>query len=80
MISIQIRPDRQTLYWSATWPKEVEQLARQFLYNPYKVKYPILTCCKIKCINLQSFCLSISFYHLELIILLKGVGSGCSYA
>nr|POE46097.1 dead-box atp-dependent rna helicase 20 [Quercus suber] len=34
----QIRPDRQTLYWSATWPKEVEQLARQFLYNPYKVR------------------------------------------
>ncbi|KAL4625733.1 hypothetical protein ACB092_05G046700 [Castanea dentata] len=33
----EIRPDRQTLYWSATWPKEVEQLARQFLYNPYKV-------------------------------------------
>nr|POE54685.1 dead-box atp-dependent rna helicase 20 [Quercus suber] len=23
----QIRPDWQTLYWSATWPKEVEQLA-----------------------------------------------------
>ncbi|XVF86803.1 hypothetical protein PTKIN_Ptkin18bG0071800 [Pterospermum kingtungense] len=36
-IVAQIRPDRQTLYWSATWPKEVEQLARQFLYNPYKV-------------------------------------------
>ncbi|KAL8458516.1 hypothetical protein ACS0TY_035308 [Phlomoides rotata] len=33
----QIRPDRQTLYWSATWPKEVEQLARRFLFNPYKV-------------------------------------------
>ncbi|XP_016563686.1 DEAD-box ATP-dependent RNA helicase 20 [Capsicum annuum] len=33
----QIRPDRQTLYWSATWPKEVETLARQFLRNPYKV-------------------------------------------
>ncbi|KAK8946807.1 DEAD-box ATP-dependent RNA helicase 30 [Platanthera zijinensis] len=33
----QIRPDRQTLYWSATWPKEVELLARQFLNNPYKV-------------------------------------------
>lgn len=33
----QIRPDRQTLYWSATWPKEVEQLARQFLHNAYKV-------------------------------------------
>ncbi|MCO5599529.1 hypothetical protein L7F22_053635 [Adiantum nelumboides] len=33
----QIRPDRQTLYWSATWPKEVEGLARQFLQNPYRV-------------------------------------------
>ncbi|CAM8940281.1 unnamed protein product [Rhodiola kirilowii] len=33
----QIRPDRQTLYWSATWPKEVEKLARQFLRNAYKV-------------------------------------------
>ncbi|WOL03649.1 protein SON [Canna indica] len=33
----QIRPDRQTLYWSATWPREVEALARQFLQNPYKV-------------------------------------------
>uniref|UniRef100_A0A5B7A3A1 RNA helicase n=1 Tax=Davidia involucrata TaxID=16924 RepID=A0A5B7A3A1_DAVIN len=33
----QIRPDRQTLYWSATWPRAVEALARQFLRNPYKV-------------------------------------------
>nr|KAJ0218398.1 hypothetical protein LSAT_V11C300139420 [Lactuca sativa] len=33
----QMRLDCQTFYWSATWPKEVEQLARQFLYNPYKV-------------------------------------------
>ena len=24
----QIRPDRQTLMWSATWPKEVQNLAR----------------------------------------------------
>ncbi|XP_066246779.1 uncharacterized protein [Euwallacea similis] len=27
----QIRPDRQTLMWSATWPKEVQQLASEFL-------------------------------------------------
>jgi ATP-dependent RNA helicase DDX5/DBP2 len=27
----QIRPDRQTLMWSATWPKEVRQLASEFL-------------------------------------------------
>ncbi len=23
----QIRPDRQTLMWSATWPKEVQRMA-----------------------------------------------------
>ena len=27
----QIRPDRQTLMWSATWPKEVQELANSFL-------------------------------------------------
>ncbi|KAF3121625.1 ATP-dependent RNA helicase dbp2 [Orbilia oligospora] len=27
----QIRPDRQTLMWSATWPKEVRQLAHDYL-------------------------------------------------
>ncbi|KAL2919617.1 ATP-dependent RNA helicase dbp2 [Polyrhizophydium stewartii] len=26
----QIRPDRQTLMWSATWPKEVQALARDY--------------------------------------------------
>lgn len=30
----QIRPDRQTCMWSATWPKEVRQLASDFL-NDY---------------------------------------------
>ena len=33
----QIRPDRQTLMWSATWPKEIQQLARDFLVDPYQV-------------------------------------------
>eukprot|EP01038_Epipyxis_sp_PR26KG_P007857 gene7857-10665_t len=33
----QIRPDRQTLMWSATWPKEVQALATDFLQNPYQV-------------------------------------------
>jgi superfamily II DNA/RNA helicase len=33
----QIRPDRQTLMWSATWPKEVQQLARDFLRDPIQV-------------------------------------------
>lgn len=30
----QVRPDRQTLMWSATWPKEVQTLAEVFL-NDY---------------------------------------------
>jgi ATP-dependent RNA helicase DDX5/DBP2 len=34
----QIRPDRQTLMWSATWPKEVQNLARDFLVNPTHIQ------------------------------------------
>lgn len=33
----QIRPDRQTLMWSATWPKEVQALARDFLTDYIQV-------------------------------------------
>eukprot|EP00210_Caulerpa_lentillifera_P001305 g1256.t3 len=33
----QIRPDRQTLLWSATWPKEVQGIAQEFLTDPYQV-------------------------------------------
>ena len=29
----QIRPDRQTCMWSATWPKDVRQLASDYLQN-----------------------------------------------
>lgn len=33
----QIRPDRQVLMWSATWPKEVESLANEYLRTFYQV-------------------------------------------
>lgn len=33
----QIRPDRQTLMWSATWPKDVQKLANDFLKDYYEV-------------------------------------------
>lgn len=33
----QIRPDRQTLMWSATWPKEVRILAEDFLQDYIQV-------------------------------------------
>jgi superfamily II DNA/RNA helicase len=31
----QIRPDRQVLMWSATWPKDVRRLAEDFLQGEY---------------------------------------------
>lgn len=34
----RIRPDRQTLMFSATWPPEVERLAQQFLRGPLMVQ------------------------------------------
>ena len=34
----QVRPDRQTLMWSATWPPEVEKLAANFLRRPLMVQ------------------------------------------
>jgi len=35
----QVRPDRQTLLWSATWPKDgqVQRLTREFLSDPIRV-------------------------------------------
>ncbi|KAI8093233.1 P-loop containing nucleoside triphosphate hydrolase protein [Halteromyces radiatus] len=33
----QIRPDRQTLMWSATWPKSVQQLAESYLKSYIQV-------------------------------------------
>ncbi|XP_046968637.1 ATP-dependent RNA helicase dbp2-like isoform X1 [Vanessa cardui] len=33
----QIRPDRQVLMWSATWPKEIQALAEDFLTDYIKV-------------------------------------------
>eukprot|EP01065_Artemidia_motanka_P030582 TRINITY_DN3661_c0_g1_i1.p1 TRINITY_DN3661_c0_g1~~TRINITY_DN3661_c0_g1_i1.p1 ORF type:complete len:635 (+),score=126.04 TRINITY_DN3661_c0_g1_i1:170-1906(+) len=34
----QIRPDRQTLMWSATWPSGVQRLARDFLKDPIQIQ------------------------------------------
>eukprot|EP01027_Heterolobosea_sp_BB2_P012094 GEZU01017545.1.p1 GENE.GEZU01017545.1~~GEZU01017545.1.p1 ORF type:complete len:485 (+),score=105.94 GEZU01017545.1:37-1491(+) len=36
-ILTSIRPDRQTLMWSATWPKEIRNLAYEFLQDPVKI-------------------------------------------
>lgn len=49
----QIRPDRQTLMWSATWPKEVQSLARD-LCREDPVHINIGKCC-IWCVRVL-FC------------------------
>ncbi len=36
-ICSQIRPDRQVLMWSATWPREVQNLASDYLCEYYQV-------------------------------------------
>jgi superfamily II DNA/RNA helicase len=40
-----IRPDRQTLMWSATWPKEVQGLAEDFLRDYIQVNIGSLDLC-----------------------------------
>jgi len=39
----QIRPDRQTLMWSATWPKDVRMLAEEFLTDYIQINIGSLT-------------------------------------
>ncbi|XP_033333911.1 uncharacterized protein LOC117224850 [Megalopta genalis] len=39
----QIRPDRQVLMWSATWPKEVQALAEDFLSDYIQINIGSLT-------------------------------------
>ena len=39
----QIRPDRQVLMWSATWPKEVRRLAEDFLNDYMQINIGALT-------------------------------------
>ncbi|KAL3209075.1 hypothetical protein MRX96_038369 [Rhipicephalus microplus] len=41
----QIRPDRQTLMWSATWPKEVRSLAEDFLKDYVQINIGALQLC-----------------------------------
>jgi len=37
-IMSQIRPDRQSLLWSATWPKEIQDIANRFMSDPIIVQ------------------------------------------
>ncbi|ESP03796.1 hypothetical protein LOTGIDRAFT_110000 [Lottia gigantea] len=39
----QVRPDRQTLMWSATWPNEVRKLAEDFLKDYIQINIGALT-------------------------------------
>ncbi|UYV79626.1 DDX17 [Cordylochernes scorpioides] len=41
----QIRPDRQTLMWSATWPREVRTMAEDFLKEYIQINIGALELC-----------------------------------
>ena len=43
-ILIDIRPDRQTIMTSATWPAGVRRLATSYMKNPIRVSYLPLSC------------------------------------
>lgn len=32
-----VRPDRQTLFWTATWPVAIQEAAQEFVRNPVKI-------------------------------------------
>jgi len=44
-ILIDIRPDRQTIMTSATWPEGVRRLAKSYMSNPIQVCLLVHTCC-----------------------------------
>ena len=45
-ILIDIRPDRQTIMTSATWPAGVRRLATSYMKNPIRVSLLLLHCTK----------------------------------
>lgn len=42
---LPLQPDRQTLMWSATWPKEVRALAEDFLQDYVQINIGSLDLC-----------------------------------
>lgn len=52
----QIRPDRQVLMWSATWPKQVQALAEEFLVNYVQVFTIETVQCKMQ-LCMSFFCI-----------------------
>lgn len=42
-VSVHLQPDRQVLMWSATWPKEVKNLAEEFLDEYIQINIGSLT-------------------------------------
>ena len=54
-ILLDIRPDRQTLMTSATWPTGVRRLAQNYLTDPFQV-------------NVGSLDLAVSFFDIQKLI------------
>jgi len=64
----QIRPDRQVLLWSATWPKEIRRMASDFLRDDF-IQLKVGSDEGVACERVAQTCLVMSSYqkqpHLE---------------
>lgn len=74
----QIRPDRQVLMWSATWPKEVQTLAEDFLRNYIQVNIGSLNLSANNNITQNIKVCEESEKEQELVALLKTITSDAS--
>ena len=43
VLDVSLQPDRQTLMWSATWPKEIQKLAEEFLNDYIRINVGALS-------------------------------------
>ena len=60
----QIRPDRQTLFWSATWPREIQGMVRDYCaLEPVHVTVRASWCRWVGCVQLR-----ISNFHCRVLV------------
>uniref|UniRef100_U5EZM7 RNA helicase n=1 Tax=Corethrella appendiculata TaxID=1370023 RepID=U5EZM7_9DIPT len=74
----QIRPDRQVLMWSATWPKEVQALAEDFLCDYIQINIGSLNLSANQNINQIIQICEENEKEFKLVSLLKEIATDCN--
>lgn len=63
-------PPRQTLFFSATWPKEVQSIARQLCRNdPVRIFVGAVQVITLACFNVVSSCRELKYWRACLLLL-----------